>query len=190
MKILFDGVTGNLIEPKNMIRCHKDYRCPRCQELLFDGLWVLRIKKYRMEIARHCCKKCCILFHSGHTHHSRLSIWKSSIHIIQKNEKIADNSRFRLISLLGNKCKNCGITDMRVLLLDHKFNDGRYDRNQFGESGWFNKYLSDPLLADQRIQVLCQNCHFLKHRKPDKYSLDYAYFKKINKKIVFFMDQK
>ena len=63
---------------------------------------------------------------------------------------------------LGGRCVVCVYgTDIRGLVLDHKFGDGREDRARLGAkiSRYYVKHLEE---ATARLQVLCATCNQIK----------------------------
>lgn len=75
-------------------------------------------------------------------------------------------NRMKLIELLGDKCKNCGINDFNVLHLGHKNDDGNIDRERFKtRSGsnntvkMVNYYLDNLNEAKKKLIVQCANCN-------------------------------
>jgi hypothetical protein len=74
--------------------------------------------------------------------------------------------RLQVIEMLGSRCENCGNTDIRVLQIDHRFNDGhmlkRGGRIRGFNKTHFNRIIrgDDPI---DRYQLLCANCHQLKN---------------------------
>ena len=92
-----------------------------------------------------------------------------------KMDKKQHNRRCQLILLeerravliaYGGKCVRCGESRFGCLELDHINDDGKLHRKQMKEDGFRNftqwlyrkNYLNDP-----RLQILCANCHSLKH---------------------------
>ena len=69
--------------------------------------------------------------------------------------------RKELIQVLGGDvCKHCGITDFRVLQIDHIFGNGK--DMPLSKSDILDLYLDNPYLANQELQILCCNCHRIK----------------------------
>ena len=73
-------------------------------------------------------------------------------------------NRFRLLKLLGGKCRMCPINNIKSLEIDHIFNDGADERTEYGSSekiyGW---YLEHQNQAFRRLQPLCKEHHEEKH---------------------------
>ena len=70
----------------------------------------------------------------------------------------------KLWNILGHSCKSCGYNDKRALQFDHINNDGNIARKQFGNLSSQYGYLSRrPELALSVLQILCANCHCIKH---------------------------
>ena len=64
-------------------------------------------------------------------------------------------------------CKNCGISDIRVLCLDHVDGNGNIHRKNGGKKG-INLYKSlykHNFISDYNFQVLCANCNMIKFFK-------------------------
>lgn len=71
-------------------------------------------------------------------------------------------SRLKCIELLGNKCKNCGNNDIRILCIDHINGGGNKERLKFGGS-YFMKILKEiEENNDIKYQLLCCNCNQIK----------------------------
>lgn len=69
--------------------------------------------------------------------------------------------RERLYSYLGGiRCNKCGITDIRVLQLDHKHGGGQAHRRIKGWATIARDILR--LRQKRKFQVLCANCHAIK----------------------------
>jgi hypothetical protein len=78
-------------------------------------------------------------------------------------------NRLEAIEVLGGKCVGCGITDTRLLTIDHIHGGGRHDRKAIGGPNVYYKWIVGH---PEKYQLLCHNCNFLKrlekdeHRKP------------------------
>lgn len=81
--------------------------------------------------------------------------------------------REALIEILGgHTCKDCGISDHRVLEIDHVFGNGK--EMPLSKTGILQYYIENPDIAYEELQVLCANCHKIKslengdrRRKPE-----------------------
>jgi len=73
---------------------------------------------------------------------------------------LRDTYREKAIEALGCKCAHCGMTDIRILEIDHKNGDGNLDRKKSRNSIAYYKAIIED--AGQRFQLLCPNCHALK----------------------------
>lgn len=69
-------------------------------------------------------------------------------------------TRLRLIEVLGNKCSQCGFTDMRCLQIDHINGYGHKTGHSYHTD--IRYYLKHPEEAKQKLQVLCANCNWIK----------------------------
>lgn len=79
--------------------------------------------------------------------------------------RVRQETREKLIDLLGAKCKGCGIEDRRVLQIDHIEDGGALHRMKFGGLGGL-KYYQDMLkstqIGENKYQILCANCNYIK----------------------------
>ena len=69
----------------------------------------------------------------------------------------------------------CGITDYRILHLDHINGGGRKDRKKNSRNilNYYRRYINDVDLAKKTLQVRCANCNWLKMQKGEaNYSVD------------------
>lgn len=66
-----------------------------------------------------------------------------------------------LIEKLGNKCVNCGNTDVRVLQLDHIRNDGFREKKRGYNDTELRKMIKDDYVK-YKLQLLCANCNWIK----------------------------
>ena len=68
----------------------------------------------------------------------------------------------QLIDLLGGRCVQCSITDIRMLQVDHINGYGNADRRLHGPAGLIVYYIRHTEEAKTKLQVLCANHHSLK----------------------------
>jgi len=69
--------------------------------------------------------------------------------------------RQKAIEKLGGKCSGCGESNPLVLEIDHKDNDGKWDR-QVRSVFQILKDVTNGIGLDS-FQLLCANCHRVKH---------------------------
>ena len=77
------------------------------------------------------------------------------------SEKFYASLKEKLFEILGGKvCSSCGYRDERALGFSHKFDDEAFDNIKRGgaASSW-GKYISEPELARDELDVLCLNCN-------------------------------
>jgi hypothetical protein len=84
-------------------------------------------------------------------------------HYRQQELKNIKNTLFEILG--GKKCVACGFTDERALTFDHIYDDGYLDRAGSPGSTKLLKYVKNPTLAKERLQVLCFNCNLIKERE-------------------------
>ncbi len=69
--------------------------------------------------------------------------------------------RREVVRRLGGRCIQCGFSDIRALVLDHKTGDGGQDRKRVGNR-IARYYVRHPDEAKEKLQVLCANCNMIK----------------------------
>ena len=89
------------------------------------------------------------------------------------SEKFYASLKEKLFEILGGKvCSSCGFKDEKALGFSHKFDSGAFDdiRRGGAASSW-GKYISEPELAKQELDVLCLNCNEIRQpvSKPKEY---------------------
>jgi len=96
----------------------------------------------------------------------------------RKALKISNNEirRWRAIKYLGDVCNHCGISDRRVLQIDHVFGDGCIERKQFNGQdiqaiiikAFELRYAPAIQIIMYRYQILCANCHVIKTKENEE----------------------
>lgn len=75
----------------------------------------------------------------------------------------------QVLDFYGNKCKSCGISNYRVLSIDHIYNNGAKHRKQINKKTGQNFY---HWLKNNNFptgyQTLCMNCNILKGWESNK----------------------
>jgi len=89
------------------------------------------------------------------------------------SEKFYASLKEKLFEILGGKvCSSCGFKDEKALGFSHKYDDEAFDNIRRGgaASSW-GKYISEPELAREELNVLCLNCNEIRQpiSKPKKY---------------------
>ena len=82
--------------------------------------------------------------------------------------------RKEIMEFLGGiYCSQCGLSDYRILQLDHKDGKGFLDKKRFkGSHSRQAYYWKHPQEAKQKLQVLCANCHAIKSWDNKEYQID------------------
>jgi len=79
-------------------------------------------------------------------------------------DSLSSTNRYKLLKILGSKCRMCDVEEIKHLEIDHIFNDGAEERTQYGSTdkiyGW---YLENQDQAFRRLQPLCKEHHREKH---------------------------
>ena len=78
----------------------------------------------------------------------------------ERNDKI----RAAILATLGGKCCKCGISDARVLQVDHVFGGGTRERKQ-GHDSNPNHILKKIISGSPNYQCLCANCNWIKRQE-------------------------
>lgn len=75
-----------------------------------------------------------------------------------------DKIKRELVEAYGGKCKDCGHTDIRVLVIDHVNDDGAEERRSYKTrlGNYFYSILKKRGYPQDRYQLLCQNCNIIK----------------------------
>lgn len=111
------------------------------------------------------------IYREEHKEHNHLY----AIQYYKKNRKRLTDGRTnyvkllrrKVVNLLGSKCIKCGISDYRVLAIDHVNNDGSKERKIMKSISIFYTYLlnlnhEDKTTFFKRYQILCHNCNWIK----------------------------
>ncbi len=76
------------------------------------------------------------------------------------------NRKKEIFKLLGDKCKHCGITDIRVLQIDHINGGGCSEIKEKRTHGTMNYYYLQMITNEdaflKKYQLLCANCNWIK----------------------------
>jgi hypothetical protein len=89
----------------------------------------------------------------------------------EKTKEIKQKTSLKLkkevFELIGDgeiKCACCGESEINFLSIDHKNNDGSYERKKLGLKGGlqFYRYVRDSRNPKQHYQILCFNCNLSK----------------------------
>ena len=141
--------------------------CRECEAGLLDDNWHKSLKDKNSKI----CKSC---------HYSKGMIWRcenrnrvnksASKHYHKdpsKHNKAVHKARAKvrldMIVEYGGECKNCEISDIDVLEIDHINNNGAEDRrnNLYGYNLY--RHLKKIGYPKDKYQLLCKNCNWKKH---------------------------
>ncbi len=90
-------------------------------------------------------------------------------------------TRLELLKKLGNKCKHCGISDFRVLQIDHVNGGGSKELKGVIKGQGRAKYYKHILKNKKDYQILCANCNWIKRHEEGEqgrnHERSYAYSK-------------
>lgn len=83
------------------------------------------------------------------------------------------NKKREIFKVLGNKCNNCGISDFRVLQIDHINGGGGKEIRTIGRGDCINHYYKQLILDKpaflRKYQLLCANCNWIKRYENKEY---------------------
>ena len=104
-------------------------------------------------------------FRSNRDAPNRESFRKNSMD--DKPNSFYSTLRKKLFSVMGEqKCANCGFEDERALGFELTDDAGSFDYVQrAGAASSWEKYVSDPDLAKQELQIICLNCNMIKQKQ-------------------------
>lgn len=78
--------------------------------------------------------------------------------------EIEHRHRAAVLELLGGECARCGITDARILAVDHRNGNGAAERRRgLVQVRFYKHILQDP----SPYQLLCHNCNWIKRIEED-----------------------
>lgn len=86
--------------------------------------------------------------------------WKKAKRKAQTDYRI--RLREKAVALLGGACAHCGITNLRVLEIDHICGGGGKESRRIGNHGVHLRVLA----GEAGYQLLCANCHVEKTYSP------------------------
>ena len=94
--------------------------------------------------ARFCSAKC------------RKDYWNKNDYVLNKKQKMRDR-KDAIIKALGGKCVNCGISDVRVLDINHidRHKKGMAPNRQFTTARRLKEWSKNL----SNLELLCANCH-------------------------------
>ncbi len=80
--------------------------------------------------------------------------------------RVVSEKRIAALNMLGGKCEMCGNDDLRVLQIDHKFDDGGNMRGGRNGPKRSSSFMVKGILSGRfdlsRLRALCSNCHVLR----------------------------
>lgn len=92
------------------------------------------------------------------------------------------NLKLQIFSLLGGKCKHCGFSDRRALQIDHVNGGGGQEIRTLGTGPkYYNHVLLSISMAENRYQLLCANCNWIKRFENNEHR---GLAKRLNKQEV------
>lgn len=71
--------------------------------------------------------------------------------------------RLDILATLGNKCIQCGFSDVRALCIDHVNGGGEAERKSKAVEAYYNHIKREIKAGSLEYQLLCANCHQIRH---------------------------
>jgi DNA-binding HxlR family transcriptional regulator len=82
---------------------------------------------------------------------------------IDRARELRKRKRLEIFEFLGNKCALCGISDQRVLQIDHIKGGGACERKTFRANHPYYSHVIEELKnGSEDYQLLCANCNIIK----------------------------
>lgn len=108
--------------------------------------------------------------------------WKQRVkaRLAQNERRFRARLRRKALNKLGGKCVRCGISDWRVLQIDHINGGGIKDFKTRHRDDELREIVDAPLdVISQKYQLLCANCNWIKkyekNENPHQTSFDIAF---------------
>ncbi len=80
------------------------------------------------------------------------------------NQRNRKKLRLSILEMLGNCCKICGYSNKRALQIEHINGDGAEERRRYQDPTACYRFIKSQVEAGtDRYQILCANCHIIKH---------------------------
>jgi hypothetical protein len=88
-------------------------------------------------------------------------------------EKRNRQLRIDVVNKMGNQCVYCGVSDVRVLQIDHINGGGRNEQKKYSTQGIYRRILQMSIDECKiHYQILCANCNWIKryenHELPNR----------------------
>jgi len=143
---MFCITCGSALEDGRCTACQAKKQCVKCGELLTDENWYAAFKKRNVGRCKDCHNQLAASWGERHPEDAakRVARWKvrhpeyGPNYYISNKATIAHHARRRLwkvktaaLTKLGGQCVVCGITDMRILQINH-LNGGGGQENLYG----------------------------------------------------------
>lgn len=104
--------------------------------------------------------------------------WKGGISLDRTTYQRDRDQRLRksVIEALGGKCVTCEFSDPRALQIDHINGGGQRERKKlgYGRNKLYQIVLASFLAKENKYQLLCANCNWIKryvnNEIPNKYT--------------------
>jgi hypothetical protein len=86
----------------------------------------------------------------------------------EKQKRYRERKREDVFQLLGDQCAHCGITDRRVLQIDHVRGGGTQHHRQTHNTSFLTEVAGSWRSGERgKYQLLCANCNWIKRLEVD-----------------------
>ena len=89
--------------------------------------------------------------------------------------------RLKILFSLGAKCSRCGLSNIKLLQIDHKNSNGNKERKEMSHCTFYRRVLNHL----EEYQLLCPNCNQLKRYEKGE-GVSKEHFDLINANLVTF----
>ncbi|HUW44775.1 MAG TPA: hypothetical protein VMW50_03175 [Dehalococcoidia bacterium] len=86
----------------------------------------------------------------------------------KKSRNRRKEMRLEILKILGGECQRCGITDHRVLQIDHVCGGGKKELKKGGNYHVMKNIIKNPE-CKHKYQLLCANCNWIKRHENKEY---------------------
>lgn len=127
-------------------------------------------KYYKKNIEKLCARS--RKWHKDHPKERRIirmrTYWKNKEVENEKSRAYTFKRKLLVLHAYGGKhpkCKRCPVDDVRLLELDHIYNDGAKHRREVKAigAGFYGWIIRNNYPNKKRYQILCKNCNHLKY---------------------------
>ena len=142
-------------------------KCQACKETLLQEAFGIDTQKKSglTSYCKHCRRKSRI---AQYKKHKERELRETTKYYYKNKEKLKLHHQNKMRSILGEiydilgkKCQLCGISDMKVLQIDHIHGGGNYQRKILTGDKGYQFILKEVKSGSDNYRILCANCNLL-----------------------------